>query len=42
MVEFTPSTAKIPGAKEHCHSLEEYWRGADANGRGAEEDSNGG
>ena len=42
MVEFTPSTAKIPGAKEHFHPFEEYWRGADANGRGAAEDSNGG
>jgi len=42
MVEFTPSMAKMPGAKEHFHPFEEYWRCADADGRGAEEDSNGG
>jgi hypothetical protein len=42
MVEFTPSTAKTPGATEHFHPFKEYWRGADADGRGAEEDSSGG
>ncbi len=42
MVEFTPSTAKMPGANEHFHPFEEDWRGADADSRRAEQDSNGG
>jgi hypothetical protein len=42
MVEFTPSTAKMPGAKEHFPPFGEDWRGADADRRGTEEDSDGG
>jgi hypothetical protein len=42
MVRFTPSTAKVPEAKERSHPFEEDWRGADADRPGAKEDSSGG